>query len=183
MREHRADLVVAGGFPCQDISAAGRGQGLSGARSGLWREFARIVREIRPGFVFVENSPMLVSRGLERVLGDLAACGYDAVWRVLAASDVGARHLRERIWIAAARHNRDEQLLREVAGVERGGWEAPYPGRTRQYPTPQAHDAVAGTSRPHGWGGAQRNLTDLAAGMQYPTPRAHDRLPGGAWLK
>lgn len=120
LREHRADLVVAGGFPCQDISAAGLGKGLEGERSGLWREFARIVREIRPGFVFVENSPMLVSRGLERVLGDLAACGYDAVWRVLAACDVGARHERERIWIAAARYNRDEQLLCKIAGVEGG---------------------------------------------------------------
>ena len=122
MREHRDALVVAGGFPCQDISCAGKGGGVEGGeRSGLWREFARILREIRPRFVFVENSPMLVHRGLERVLGDLAACGYDARWQVLAAGDVGARHLRERIWIAAARHNRDEQLLREVTGVERGG--------------------------------------------------------------
>lgn len=108
MREHRADLIVAGGFPCQDISAAGLGKGISGTRSGLWREFARIIREIRPRFVFVENSPMLVHRGLERVLGDLASCGYDTVWRVLAACDVGARHERERIWIAAARFDSDE---------------------------------------------------------------------------
>lgn len=122
MRGHRADLVVAGGFPCQDISCAGKGGGVEGGeRSGLWREFARILGEIRPRFAFVENSPFLVGRGLGIVLGDLAALGYDARWQVLAAGDVGARHLRERIWIAAALRDGDEQLLREIAGVEGGG--------------------------------------------------------------
>lgn len=101
LREHAAELVVAGGFPCQDISSAGTGRGLEGERSGLWREFARILREIRPGFVFVENSPMLVSRGLGRVLGDLASLGYAARWNVLSAAAVGALHERERIWITA----------------------------------------------------------------------------------
>lgn len=104
MREHAATLAVCGGFPCQDVSSAGKGAGVeNGERSGLWREFARILREVGPRFVFVENSPMLVSRGLGLVLGDLAACGYDALWHVLAAGDVGARHERERIWIAARR--------------------------------------------------------------------------------
>lgn len=97
--------VVCGGFPCQDISAAGRGAGIEGARSGLWCEFARVVREVVPRFVFVENSPMLTSRGLGRVLGDLAAMGYDAEWCVLGADDAGAPHRRKRIWILAyARH-------------------------------------------------------------------------------
>ena len=108
MREHRQQLAICGGFPCQDISAAGKGKGISGGeRSGLWREFAGILREVRPRFVFVENSPMLVSRGLGIVLGDLAALGYDALWHVLAASDVGARHERERIWIAGRLADRD----------------------------------------------------------------------------
>ena len=103
MREHRDALVVAGGFPCQDISCAGKGGGVEGGeRSGLWREFARILGEVRPRFAFVENSPFLVGRGLGIVLGDLASLGYDARWQVLAAGDVGARHLRERIWIAAS---------------------------------------------------------------------------------
>ena len=115
LREHRAALVVAGGFPCQDISCAGKGGGVEGgARSGLWREFARILGEIRPRFVFVENSPFLVGRGLGIVLGDLASLGYDARWQVLAAGDVGARHLRERIWIAAAL--RDGNRKRRVPG-------------------------------------------------------------------
>lgn len=93
--------VVSGGFPCQDISAAGKGAGIDGAKSGLWMEMARIVGEVRPRFVFVENSPMLASRGLGRVLGDLAAMGYDARWGVLGADAAGAPHLRKRIWIVA----------------------------------------------------------------------------------
>lgn len=128
---------------------------------------------------------MLVSRGLERVLGDLAACGYDAVWRVLAASDVGARHLRERIWIAASMRDGNEQLLREGRGVrecdayrrgadaharnvpdagcrsgkfQRGGRVLEERGRTL--------DGVAETGGNH-------------AATRFPTPRAHDRLPGG----
>lgn len=93
--------VVSGGFPCQDISAAGKGAGIDGARSGLWREMHRIINEVRPKFAFLENSPLLVGRGLARVLGDLAEIGYDAEWLVLGADDVGAPHVRKRIWILA----------------------------------------------------------------------------------
>ena len=93
--------VVSGGFPCQDISAAGRGAGIAGERSGLWSEFARIIGEVRPRFAFVENSPVLTSRGLGVVLGDLAALGFDARWGVLRAAAIGAPHRRERIWIVA----------------------------------------------------------------------------------
>ena len=93
--------VVSGGFPCQDISVAGNGDGLDGERSGMWREMARIIGEVRPRFAFVENSPMLVTRGLERVLADLTAMGYDSRWGVISAADIGAKHKRERIWIVA----------------------------------------------------------------------------------
>ena len=93
--------VISGGFPCQDISCAGKGEGITGARSGLWGEMARIICEVRPRFVFVENSPMLTLRGLGVVLGDLAEMGYDARWGVLGARDAGAPHKRDRIWIMA----------------------------------------------------------------------------------
>jgi DNA (cytosine-5)-methyltransferase 1 len=93
--------VVSGGFPCQDISAAGKGAGIDGERSGMWGEMARIIGEVRPQYAFIENSPMLTTRGLERVLADLAKMGFDAEWGVLSAADVGANHLRERIWIVA----------------------------------------------------------------------------------
>ena len=93
--------IVCGGFPCQDISSAGRGAGIEGERSGLWSEMARIIGEIRPRFALMENSPMLTFRGLGRVLGDLSELGYDARWGVLGACHVGAPHKRERIWIVA----------------------------------------------------------------------------------
>lgn len=96
--------VVSGGFPCQDISAAGKGAGIEGERSGLWREMARIIGEVRPQFVFVENSPLLIRRGLERCLADLAALGYDARWGVVGAHHAGAPHKRDRIWIVADTH-------------------------------------------------------------------------------
>lgn len=93
--------VVSGGFPCQDISIAGGGSGIEGERSGLWREMARIIGEVRPGVVYVENSPMLVGRGLALVLGDLAEMGYDSSWSIVSAEDCGAPHKRDRIWIVA----------------------------------------------------------------------------------
>ena len=93
--------VISGGFPCQDISAAGKGAGISGERSGMWSHMARIIGEVRPKYVFVENSPMLTTRGIDRVLGDLAEMGFDARWGVLGADFAGLDHKRQRIWIVA----------------------------------------------------------------------------------
>lgn len=93
--------LICGGFPCQDLSYAGKGAGLAGERSGLWREYARIVGEIRPRFVVVENVAALLGRGADVVCGDLARLGYDAVWTTVRASDVGAPHRRERLFIIA----------------------------------------------------------------------------------
>ena len=93
--------VISGGFPCQDISSAGRGAGITGERSGLWKEFARIIGEVRPRYVFVENSPMLTKRGIDIVLGDLAAMGFNAEWGIVSARASGAPHKRERLWIVA----------------------------------------------------------------------------------
>jgi DNA (cytosine-5)-methyltransferase 1 len=113
--------VVSGGFPCQDISAAGKGAGIDGERSGMWREMARIIHEVRPRYAFVENSPMLTSRGLGTVLGDLSSMGFDARWGVLGAADVGANHQRDRIWIVArnmAYPRRELRQTREPARME-----------------------------------------------------------------
>jgi len=94
--------VVSGGFPCQDISCANpSGRGLDGERSGLWSEMRRIIREVRPRYVFIENVPQLIKKGLERVLCDLAALGYDASWGVIGAHHTGAFHKRDRLWIVA----------------------------------------------------------------------------------
>ena len=107
--------IICGGFPCQDLSYAGKGAGLAGERSGLWREYARIVRELRPRFVVVENVSALLARGLGDVLGDLAALGYDAEWHCVRASDVGAPHRRERLFVVAYRDGGRPQ------GERRGG--------------------------------------------------------------
>jgi DNA (cytosine-5)-methyltransferase 1 len=94
--------LICGGFPCQDISVAGKRAGLAGERSGLWREFARIVGELRPPFVLVENVAALLERGaLGSVLGDLAALGYDAWWDCLPAAALGAPHQRDRLFLLA----------------------------------------------------------------------------------
>jgi DNA (cytosine-5)-methyltransferase 1 len=106
--------IVSGGFPCQDISVAGSGKGIDGERSGLWTEMARIIGEVRPLYAFVENSSALTSRGLGRVLGDLAEMGYHARWGVLGAADAiwylgnpAVDHERARIWIVATRTDSD----------------------------------------------------------------------------
>jgi DNA (cytosine-5)-methyltransferase 1 len=93
--------AICGGFPCQDISFAGAGAGLAGERSGLWSEIRRLVGELRPKFVIVENVSALLGRGLGTVLGDLASLGYDAEWHCIPASAVGAPHRRDRVWIIA----------------------------------------------------------------------------------
>lgn len=93
--------VICGGFPCQGISSAGLRQGLQDERSGLWGEYARLICELRPQFVIVENVADLCCRGLGDVLGNLAEIGYDAEWHCIPAAAVGADHIRDRIWIIA----------------------------------------------------------------------------------
>jgi DNA (cytosine-5)-methyltransferase 1 len=97
----RHELVISGGFPCQDISLAGKGEGLNGKNSRLWWEYYRIICEVRPAYAFVENSPELTIRGLNAILGALSEVGYNAIWGVLGASDIGANHRRKRLWLLA----------------------------------------------------------------------------------
>ena len=106
--------VLCGGFPCQDISAAGKGAGITGERSGLWKEYARLIGEMRPRFVFAENSPLLRTRGLGVVLEDLASLGYNARWGVLGARDVGAPHKRDRMWVLAYANNSGKHRFDEL---------------------------------------------------------------------
>lgn len=93
--------VICGGFPCQDISNAGKRAGIDGERSGLWSEYARIIRVLGPKYVVVENVEALAVRGLGRVLGDLADLGYDAEWQSIPASSFGCLHERRRLWVCA----------------------------------------------------------------------------------
>ena len=117
--------IIAGGFPCQDLSVAGKGAGIDGARSGLWWEMLRVIREARPRYVFLENVPAITGRGLDRVLGSLADLGLNAEWLVLSEADAGAPHLRKRWWCLASdanaglcgRTHQQIQARRDAAGV------------------------------------------------------------------
>lgn len=106
-----ADIVV-GGFPCQDVSLAGRRAGITGERSGLYREFVRALRLVRPRHAIVENVAALLSDGLDLILGDMAESGFNAEWDCVPACAIGAPHERDRVWIVA---HADEQR-REAEG-------------------------------------------------------------------
>ena len=109
--------VICGGFPCQDISTAGKGAGIAGERSGLWKEYARLIGELRPQFAIMENVSALLGRGLGVVLGDLAEIGFDAEWDCISAANIGAPHNRDRVWIVAypASNGRPEVALQNIA--------------------------------------------------------------------
>lgn len=109
--------VICGGFPCQDISTAGKGGGIDAERSGLWREYHRLIGEIRPRYAIVENVAALTFRGLLRVLGDLAQIRYDAEWHCIPACAVGAPHERDRVWIVA--HTASERCRKAREHSER----------------------------------------------------------------
>lgn len=94
--------IISGGFPCQDISCQGHGVGIEvGDRSGLFFEIVRLIRLVRPSFVFLENVSAITFRGMDTVLRELAQAGYDAEWAMLGASDIGADHQRKRWWLLA----------------------------------------------------------------------------------
>lgn len=114
--------VICGGFPCQDISTAGKGAGLAGERSGLWSEIARLVGELRPRFVIVENVAALLGRGLGDVLGDLAKVGYDAEWHCIPASYVGAPHRRDRAWVVAYSQSKRRTKAGELRLSQSSEW-------------------------------------------------------------
>ncbi len=133
--------VISGGFPCQDISSAGKGSGLTGPRSGLWFEYLRIIEEIRPQYVFAENSPNLRTRGLGTIIQGLTGLGYDVRWGVLGAWHIGANHKRNRMWVLA--HADSTQF--QGGGLPSRGEE--------KYPNPrlacQAHAPNPAEVRPH----------------------------------
>jgi len=155
---------IVGGFPCQDISLAGSGEGLGGERSGLWAEFARLIGEIRPKLVIVENVAALLSRGLGDVLGDLASLGYDAEWHCIPASYVGARQLRDRVWIVAYPQRNSVQ-----------GW-APF---TSQWCEEPREEQLAGLVQPCAWPTIS-SARDCGTGHGIPEGIHRNRALGNA---
>lgn len=152
--------VICGGFPCQDISVAGKGAGLSGARSGLWWQYHRLIQEIRPKWVIAENVSALRSRGLETVLRSLAEVGYDAEWHCIPASAVGAPQGRDRVWILAYPNSNgcggnsrglpsEEGPTLQKSDLERfvASLETPWPPRPSEVSSiPRGTDGVPGRS-------------------------------------
>jgi DNA (cytosine-5)-methyltransferase 1 len=168
--------IVTGGFPCQDISAAGKGAGIDGERSGLWVEMARIIREVRPRHVLVENSPMLCSRGLGRVLGDLAEMGFDARWGVLGAGSVGSVCEGERIWIVAATSN-----SAMLEGVDIPKYIEPHSERSRRR---QYSGAIRAALSQDDYSRIKRNTHVVAAGMERLKAIGNGQVPAvvrAAW--
>jgi site-specific DNA-cytosine methylase len=173
--------VVSGGFPCQDISAAGKGAGIEGARSGLWVEMARIIGEVRPAHVFVENSPVLTSRGLGRVIGDLATLGFDAQWGVIAASDVGAPHERREfgLWPTpctpnGGRTNRPDDIATRGLRPDGRKVQISLESAAKNWSTPLATDGEKGGPNQKFSAGGQPLATQAA---QWATPTARDHFP------
>lgn len=132
--------AICGGFPCQDISWAGRGAGLHGQRSGLWSEYARLICELRPQYAIMENSAALLARGMGDLLRDLAEIGYDAEWHCISSSDIGAPHARERVWVVAYPQSERPRQLRwigcaaESEGVRDIHWPGNEPPSERMAP-------------------------------------------------
>jgi DNA (cytosine-5)-methyltransferase 1 len=129
--------IIYGGFPCQGISVAGHGRGLDDERSGLYWQLHRLVKEINPTFVFLENVPAIRTRGLKDVVGSLTELGYDCRWTVVQALEVGAHHRRAR-WFLLAAHP-DGKALRIKPG--RGVWEGQRP--TAALDTPNGNKGIA----------------------------------------
>jgi len=130
--------IIVGGFPCQDISVAGKGVGLEGERSGLFFEIVRLAEEIKPTFLFLENVAAIRTRGLDRVIEELTEVGYDCRWCMLSAADVGANHKRERWFLLAhSQSSGDRGRLRDLfekdASIEQP--EKQYENTTREFST------------------------------------------------
>ena len=172
--------ALCAGFPCQDISAAGRGRGLAGKRSGLYREVLRAIDAVRPSYVFLENSPRIRTRGRRTICRDLVARGYSYRDGTIAAADVGAPHQRERWWLLARRADADgpRQLQPEGRQPDKRGWagalgaavsDAARLGLEVAQPS-QAGDqlpAAAGDHRRDGWWSAEPGMGRVAHGLAH----------------
>lgn len=164
--------VICGGFPCTDLSTAGRGAGLDGPASGLWWEYLRVVRDVRPRFVVIENVAALLVRGLDRVLGALAESGYDATWDCIPASAVGAPHQRDRLFVVAyaQRERQPDAQLHGVAGHAGAQGEAPSESDRGRWA--RSLESVVGV-------GVDGSATGLAGrGLRFPAGMGQDQF---AW--
>lgn len=164
--------VVAGGFPCVDLSVAGSLEGMDGERSGLcWSHMVRVIRDVAPLHVFVENVPGLLVRGMDRVLGDLAEQGFDAEWTVLSAADQGAVHLRRRVWILATHPER------ALAYAGRKGLSTPQQSGQGRCRPPREYEEWQATAE-RTWWSTERNVVRVVTRLSRPVDRVRrvDRI-------
>ena len=170
------EWFITGGFPCQDISTAGKGEGIGGSRSGLWFEMWRIIRALRPRWVIAENVGAITFRGLADVINSLAAIGYNCEWQDIRASDMGAPHRRERIWIVAYPANRGQTRAEWKSGYIRSESET-----GRNVADPSTQRLQNGNAREN----RQRAYSQLAGensgrtGETWPTEPAVGRVAHG----
>ena len=157
--------VLCGGFPCQDISLAGKGAGLAGERSGLWFEYAKAIEALTPRYVIIENVAALRSRGLDQVLGSLAALGYDAEWHCVPAYAVGAPHRRDRVWIISY----DAKRTRGGGSVEDEG--SDLEGRGSRWPSGTICGAVAYAE--------SEQFNGISSRLQSPGREERNQFRGG----
>lgn len=185
------DWIITGGFPCQDISIAGKGVGINGKRSGLWFEYWRIIRDLRPRVAIMENVPALTFRGLDRVLGSLSEIGYNGEWQTISAAEMGAWHQRKRIWIVAYSNSNSEsrqsvyarkrqrELVSNIGNARSTVGEISDPVRTglqksRKKQNGEDRKQSRGMSSASDWWSTESAVGRVAHGV----PRRVDRLKG-----
>lgn len=171
--------LICGGFPCQDISNAGKRAGITGKRSGLWTHFARIVRVVRPKIVVVENVPALTLRGLWKVLGNLAAMGFDAEWGCLPAAAFGAPHPRWRLFIVAHRQPGPLDLRqheRDATAMQRKAKQRSEPNRVNAVPASDSNRSRREVPQQ-----IRSRKSHTHVGGQDVTPESESRWAGQRW--
>jgi DNA (cytosine-5)-methyltransferase 1 len=176
--------VVSGGFPCQDVSSAGKGAGINGERSSMWFHMLRIIEEVRPLYCYIENSPHLRTKGLVSVLQGLAEAGYHAAWGVLSAKDCGANHERKRMWIVGKRvasyanlHSKSTSHIHDqaqgVPRIEELFEEAPHTDRSQREGggIPSRRHPQYSDTRIGGWWKDTTHLDGMDDGVAYRMDR------------
>jgi site-specific DNA-cytosine methylase len=177
LREFMPIDIISGGFPCQDISTVGRGEGIEGSRSGLWREMFRIIRQVRPTWLVIENIPAIKLRGVDRVIAPLERIGYTCWPLVVSVAATGGDIPRERLWLVAESTQGGRQTRKlQASQMQRVLASAP---RLRQFA--HKHYGVCGASRSEVIARIPQHTDGLARGLLSKADRSMCRLLGNGW--
>jgi site-specific DNA-cytosine methylase len=177
LREFMPIDIISGGFPCQDLSTAGRGEGIKGSRSGLWREMFRIIRQVRPTWLLIENVPAIKLRGVDRAIAPLERIGYTCWPLVVSVAATGGDIPRERLWLVA-KSTEDGRQTRQLQTSQMQRVLASRP-RLRQFT--HNHYGCRGASRSEVIAGIPKHTDGVAQGLLSKTDRSLCRLLGNGW--